>query len=120
MSVNFRNASAMDARRRHSMRETSGRLGKFMPQISPDERGINIKTCKKITCKPKKKLSLHDTYVMRHAQQLLDKPQIKLLGRASDTTPSDDRTSTCGNNKNYHFVCSNPKIKRMLMFDAQA
>ncbi len=43
-SINHHNTSATDARRRHSMRETSGRLGKFMPQISHDERGINNKT----------------------------------------------------------------------------
>jgi hypothetical protein len=37
------------------MRETSGRLGKFMPQISRDKRGINNKTYKKdLTSKTKK------------------------------------------------------------------
>ncbi len=92
-------------KRRHSTRETSGRLGKFMPQISRDEHGINNKTYKKeLTSKTKKEQSRCDTYATRHAWRLLDKPQIEPLGRASDTVPRDNRTSTSNNNKNYNFV----------------
>jgi hypothetical protein len=41
------------------MRETSGGLGKFMPQISRDEHRINNKThTKKRTCKQHKKMKL--------------------------------------------------------------
>ncbi len=46
-SINCCNASTIDARRRHSTRETLGRLGKFMPQISCNEHGINNKAVKK-------------------------------------------------------------------------
>ncbi len=48
------------------------------------------------------------------AQRLLDKQQIELLGRASDTVFSDKRTSASHNHKKYHFV-STSKIKRMLV-----
>jgi hypothetical protein len=61
-----------------------------------------------------KKQSHCDTYATRHVQRLLDKLQTKLLGRASDTVPSGNRTSASNSNKNYHFV-SNPKIKRNLV-----
>jgi hypothetical protein len=97
------------------MQETSGRLGKFMPQISCDERGINNKSYKKRTRKQNMKEQCPcDTYNTHHVQQLLDKLQIELFGRASDTVPSDNITSASNNNKNYSFV-SNPKIKRMLV-----
>ncbi len=63
---------------------------------------INIQ---KRTCKQNKKTQSHrDTYAMHHAQQLPDKPWTELLGRASDTVPSDSRTSASDNNKKYHFV----------------
>ncbi len=57
--------SLTDARRRHSTRETSGRLGKFMPQISHEECGINNNTNKKRTCNKKKQLSWHVRHVSR-------------------------------------------------------
>jgi hypothetical protein len=108
-------SSARDARRRHSTRETSGRLDKFTPQISCDERGISNKTYKKKNLQAKQKnWSHHDMYAMPHARRLLDKPQIKSPDRASDTVPSDERTSASNNNKNYHSD-SNPKIKRILI-----
>ncbi len=53
-SVNCCDPSAMNVKRRHSLQETSGRSGKFMPQISRGERGINNKTYKKRTCKQNK------------------------------------------------------------------
>ncbi len=103
-SVNPHGASATNARRSHSTQETSGRLGKLMPQISRDELGINNKTYKKeLASKTKKTWSHHDTYTTGHARPSLDKPQIELLGRASDTVPSDNRTSASNNIKNYHF-----------------
>ncbi len=46
-SINCRNASTTDARRRHYTGETSGRSGKFMLKISRNEHGINNKTAKK-------------------------------------------------------------------------
>jgi hypothetical protein len=58
--------------------------------------------------------SHHDTYATCHAWRSLDRPLIKSPDRASDTVPSDDRTSESDVNKNYHFV-SNPKIKRMFV-----
>jgi hypothetical protein len=88
-----------------------------MPQISRNERWINNKTAKKnlqAEQKKNKKQSHRDTYTTCQAQQLLDKLQIELPGRASDAVPSDDRTSASNDNTNYHFV-SNPKIKRMLI-----
>jgi hypothetical protein len=88
-----------------------------MSQISRDKRGINNKTAKKnlqAEQKEKQKQSRCDTYTMHHVRWLLDKPQTNLPGRASDTVPSDDNTSTSNDNKNYHFV-SYPKIKRMLI-----
>jgi hypothetical protein len=54
MSVNRRNASATNARRRHSTQETSGRLEKIMPQISRNKRGINNKRKKNLQAEQKK------------------------------------------------------------------
>ncbi len=64
--------------------------------------------------KKNKKQRCCDTYVTPHAQRLLGKPQIEWPDRASDTFPSDERTSARDNNKNYQLV-SNPKIKRVLV-----
>jgi hypothetical protein len=50
------------------MQETSGRLGKFMPQISRDERGINNKTHKTEFASKTKKRSRRDMYATHHAQ----------------------------------------------------
>jgi hypothetical protein len=66
---------------------------------SPRSPTTNVGSTTKHTTKnlqaKHKKPSRRDTNAMRHAQQsLLDKPQIELLGRASDTIPSDNRTST--------------------------
>ncbi len=60
-----------------------------------------IHTRKELTSKKK---CLHFTYTTRHARQSLDNPQTESLGRASDTIPSDDRTSTSNDIKNYHCV----------------
>jgi hypothetical protein len=93
------------------MQVISGRLGKFMPQISHNDRGINIKTFKKELASKTKKRSHRDTYAMCHARRLLDKTRPKLPGRATDTVPSDNRTCASDNNKNYHFVSTQSKNK---------
>ncbi len=80
-----------------------------LPQWTWDQQ----QNIQKRSRKQKKKQSHRDTNAMCHARWLLDKPRIESLGRASDTIPSDNRTSTSNDNKNYHFV-SNPKMKRML------
>jgi hypothetical protein len=59
-----------------------------------------------------KKQSCRDTYATRHALQLLDKPRIESPDQASDTIPSNKRTSTSDDNQKSHFF-STPKIKRM-------
>jgi hypothetical protein len=52
-----------------SKQEISGRLGKFMPQISCDENiEINNKTCEKELTKNKKQKNPCDTCAMRHAR----------------------------------------------------
>jgi hypothetical protein len=57
--------STMGARRRQSMQETSGRLGKFMTQISCDKHGINNKTYLERICKQNKKTK--PSWHVRHA-----------------------------------------------------
>jgi hypothetical protein len=86
------------------------------PRSPATNVGSTTKHTKKELANKTRKKSHRDTNAMRHAQLLLDKPQTELLGRASDTVPSDDITSASNdnNNKNYHFV-SNPKMKRMLV-----
>jgi hypothetical protein len=67
-----------------------------------------VESTKKYTKKnsqaKQKKQSRRDTDTTRQVRRLLDKPQIELLGRASDTVTSDNRTSASNDNKNYHFV----------------
>ncbi len=59
----------------------------------------------KIDSQAKQKKQSHcGTYAMRCAGRLLDKPQIRSPGRASDTIPSGNRTSASNDNKNYHVV----------------
>ncbi len=57
---------------------------------------------------------IHKRTCMQNKKNKAIKPQTKLLGRASDTIPSDNRTSASNDNKNYHFF-RNLKIKRMLI-----
>ncbi len=84
---------------------------------SPTMNAGSITKQQKRTWKQNKKNTRHSrygTYAMHHTRRSLDKPRTELPGRASDTVPSDDRTSASDNNKTYHFV-GNPKITRMLI-----
>jgi hypothetical protein len=59
------------------------------------EQNIQKKNSKAL----QKKTSHCDTYAMCHARRLLDKPQIESPDRASDTVPSDKRTSASNDTK---------------------
>jgi hypothetical protein len=97
------------------MRETSGISGKFMPQISRDERGINSKTHTKRTCKQKKNISIvtrmprvmhNDCWTSRDPNHLAEPLTPSLV-----TTEQARATTT----KTTILLVLNPKIKRMLV-----
>ncbi len=73
------------------------------PKSLATNMGSTTKHTKKELASNKKRQSHCDMYAMHHVHRSLDKPQIELLGRASDTIPSGYRTSASDNNKNYHF-----------------
>jgi hypothetical protein len=102
-SINHHNPSSTNARRRHSTQESSGRLGKYMPQISSNECGINNKTSQK-ELQAKQKQSHHDTYTMRHVcNDCWTSRKSKHLAEPVTLT-SDERTSTSNDNKNTILV----------------
>jgi hypothetical protein len=107
-----RQSSSKQPRTKRSYtRETSSRLGIFMPHISHDKNiKINNKMCDKVLTKNNKKTQPHNTCATCHARNTCwTSSRDNMPGSASDTILSDDKTSgSCnGNNKdknyNLHF-----------------
>jgi hypothetical protein len=83
--------------RRSSKRETSGRLGLFMPQISRDENvKINNKTCNKETAKNNKKTQPRDNCAMGHTHNtcLMDNADNQLTPSRATTEQAQAATTT--------------------------
>ncbi len=85
--------------RRHPKWETYTDWANSCPRSPTMNMGSTTKHTKKnLQAEQKKKPSWHLCHASR-GQQLQDKQQIELPGRASETVPSDDRTIASNNNR---------------------
>ncbi len=113
-SINCHDASAANARWRHSTRETSGRLGKFKSQISRNKHVLNNKTYKKeLAAKKNEAVVTQTPRVMRKncwrscEPSHLAEPVIPSLVTTEQARATTTKTTI--------LLVLNPQLKRMLV-----